>query len=107
MKKFHIRKDDTVIVIAGSCTGKTGKVLTIIPPKQRAIVEGINYIYKAMRRSQDFPKGQILKKEGSIAISNLMLYCPTCKKGVKSSNVKENNEKMKRKCRKCGYSFDG
>ncbi len=107
MEKFHIKKDDVVIVRKGPFKNKTGKVLAILPPKRRAIVEGVNYIHKAVRPSQEFPKGQILKIEGSIAIPNLMLYCPTCKKGVKVSHVRENNEKAKRKCKKCGYSFDG
>ncbi len=107
MRKFHIKKDDVVIVNSGRFKGKSGKVLAIVPEKERAIVEGLNYISKTMRRSQDFPKGQIVRKEGSLAISNLMLYCPTCKKGVKVRHSRENGEDMKRKCKKCGYSFDG
>lgn len=107
--KMHIRRDDIVLVLAGREAGgkKTGKVLQVMPGKAKAVVEGLNYIYKALRKSQDRPKGGIIKKEGPIAISNLMLYCPHCKDGVRVARVREENGKTSRKCKQCGHIFGG
>lgn len=73
--KFHVKRGDIVEAISGNAAagGKTGKVLRILPAKQRAIVEGMNFLHKHMRKSQDNPEGGIIEKEGSIAISNLRL----------------------------------
>jgi len=73
MQKFHIKKNDQVVVIAGSHKGKSGKVLEILPSKQRAIVEGVAMIKKHLKKSQENPQGKIAEREGSIHISNLML----------------------------------
>ena len=73
MQKFHIKKNDQVVVIAGSHKGKTGKVLEIQPAKQRAVVEGVAMIKKHLKKSQENPQGKIAEREGSIHISNLML----------------------------------
>lgn len=107
--QMHIRRDDIVLVRAGrEAEGKkTGKVLQVMPGKAKAVVEGLNYIYKALRKSQDRPKGGIIKKEGPIAISNLMLYCPHCKGGVRVAHVREENGKASRKCKQCGHIFGG
>jgi large subunit ribosomal protein L24 len=71
--KFHIKRGDIVAAISGddSAGGKTGKVLHVLPEKGRAIVEGMNFLKKHMRKTQDNPEGGIIEKEGSIAISNL------------------------------------
>jgi large subunit ribosomal protein L24 len=73
--KFHIKRGDIVAAISGNAAagGKTGKVLRILPAKQRAIVEGMNFVHKHMKKTQDNPEGGIVEKEGSIAISNLRL----------------------------------
>ena len=104
---MHIRKNDIVIPTSGSSAlgGKTGKVLQVITGKNRAIVEGINMVKKHMRKTQDNPKGGIVEKEAALPISNLMLYCPQCKKGVRIARVKEADKKV-RKCKKCGHPFD-
>ena len=73
MQKFHIKKNDQVVVIAGSHKGKTGKVLEIQPAKQRAVVEGVAMIKKHLKKSQENPQGKISEREGSIHLSNLML----------------------------------
>ncbi|MDH3346217.1 MAG: 50S ribosomal protein L24 [Kiritimatiellaceae bacterium] len=69
--KCHIKKGDTVVVIAGSAKGSTGKVLQILPQTGRALVEGVNFMKKHMRKSQDNPQGGISEMEAPIAISNL------------------------------------
>lgn len=107
--KMTIRRNDIVLVCSGrEAEGKkTGKVLQVIPGKATAIVEGLNFIYKTLRKSQDRPKGGIIKKEGPIAISNLMLFCPHCKDGVRIARVRGENGKVDRKCKQCGHVFGG
>lgn len=105
----HIRRHDVVIARTGTPASghKTGKVLQVFPDRGRAIVEGLNYIHKTLRKSQDNPKGGVIQKEASIAVSNLMLYCPHCKKGVRVSRGLTEQGKPLRKCKKCGHAFGG
>ncbi len=70
--KLKIKKDDTVKVIAGADKGKQGRVLQILPLKNRAIVEGINIVKKHQKPSAENPQGGILEVEAPINISNLM-----------------------------------
>ena len=76
MKKFNIKKGDTVYVNAGNDKGKTGKVLSVIPAKDRAIVEGINLVSKHTKPNAKQPQGGIIKQESGIHISNLQLIDP-------------------------------
>jgi len=73
MKKFHVKRGDAVVVISGSQKGKSGKVLEILPAKQRARVEGLAMMKRHLKKSQEHPQGSISEREGSIHISNLML----------------------------------
>jgi large subunit ribosomal protein L24 len=73
MQKFHVKRGDAVVVISGSQKGKSGKVLEILPAKQRARVEGVGLIKRHLKKSQEHPQGTIAEREGSIHISNLML----------------------------------
>jgi large subunit ribosomal protein L24 len=73
MKKFHIKRNDEVIVIAGSHKGKTGKVLELLSATNRARVEGVAMIKRHLRKSQENPNGAIVEREGSIHVSNLQL----------------------------------
>ncbi|PYJ82394.1 MAG: 50S ribosomal protein L24 [Verrucomicrobia bacterium] len=73
MRRFHVRKGDEVVVIAGTERGKRGKVITILSGKQRLIVEGVKMIKKHQRKSQQHPQGAIIEREGSIHLSNVML----------------------------------
>lgn len=106
MSVRNIKKNDTVIAITGVSAGKTGNVLHMFPGRERAIVEGFNVVKKTMRKSQDNPQGGISEKEAWVNLSNLMLYCPDCKKGVRVKRDKE-GDKSVRKCKRCGHSFDG
>ena len=76
MKKHNIKKGDTVYVNAGNDKGKTGKVLSVIPAKDRAIVEGINLVSKHTKPNAKQPQGGIVKQEAGIHISNLQLIDP-------------------------------
>ena len=71
--KLHVKKGDTVTVIAGDSKGQQGKVLKVISEKSKAIVEGVNMISKHTKPNAQNTKGGILKKESSIHISNLMV----------------------------------
>ena len=73
MQKFHIKRNDAVVVIAGSHKGKTGKVLEVLPAKSRARVEGVAMMKRHLKKSQEHPQGTIAEREGSVHISNLML----------------------------------
>ena len=76
MSKLHIKKGDIVIVNSGDDKGKEGKVLSVDPEKQRAIVEGVNIVSKATKPSAQNPQGGIIKKEAPIHISNLNVKDP-------------------------------
>lgn len=105
MSIARIKKNDIVIVTAGTESGKTGKVLGLLPAKNRAIVEGLKMVKKTLRKSQANPQGGIVEREGSVHCTNLMLYCPTCKKGIRVMRGKEADKRV-RKCRACSHSFD-
>ena len=99
--KLHIKKGDTVMVIAGDDKStkervRTGKVLEILPEKNRAIVEGINMITKHMKPSAGKPEGGIKKVEGSIHISNLMLVDPASGKPTRVGRKKNDAGKLVR-----------
>lgn len=70
---FHIKRNDEVVVIAGSHKGKTGKVLEIVAAKERARVEGVGMIKRHLKKSQENPNGAIVEREGTIHVSNLQL----------------------------------
>ena len=72
MSKFHIKKGDEVVVLAGAEKGKRGKIIAVSPKKNRAIVEGLKMIKRHTRKSQDHPQGAIIEREGTIHLSNLM-----------------------------------
>lgn len=72
-QKFHIKRNDEVVVIAGSHKGKAGKVLEVRPSKARAVVEGVAMIKRHVRKSQENPNGAIVEREGTVHVSNLML----------------------------------
>ena len=72
----HVRKGDTVVVVAGKERGKKGKVLRVIPEKGRVVVERINMIKKHQRPTQKVRQGGIIEREGSVHLSNVMLVDP-------------------------------
>ena len=76
MSKLHIKKGDTVKVIAGNSKGQEGKVIEVIISKSRALVEGVNMVSKHTKPNAASPQGGIIKKVASIHISNLMLVDP-------------------------------
>ena len=73
MRKFHVKKGDEVVVIAGTEKGKRGKVIEVLRGKERAIIEGIKMIKRHTRKNQQNPQGAIVEREGTVHVSNLML----------------------------------
>jgi large subunit ribosomal protein L24 len=72
MRTFHVKKGDEVMIIAGADKGKRGRIISVIGKKKRVIVEGAHMIKKHMRKSQQYPQGQIVEREGSVHISNVV-----------------------------------
>lgn len=77
---MHIRLNDMVVVISGDDRGQRGKVLAVNPEVEKIIVEGVNRVYKHVRRSQRNPQGGRLSKEMPIPVSKVMLICPQSNK---------------------------
>ena len=71
MLKFHVKKGDDVVVLAGKEKGKHGKIIAVLPKKSRVIVEGLQMIKRHTRKSQQHPNGAIIEREGTIHISNV------------------------------------
>lgn len=76
VKRPHIKKGDVVVVLTGDDAGKTGRVLRVMPRQGRALVEGVNYVKKHLRKSQEHPQGGIVEKEAPVALSNLRRQTP-------------------------------
>jgi len=79
----RIRKDDVVVVIAGDHKGARGKVLRLLPGKQRVVVEGVNMVYRHVRKSRRNPQGGRIQKEAPIHLSNVMPLDPRADRGVR------------------------
>jgi len=73
---FRVRKNDTVQVISGDFSGKTGRVVKVFPDKNRALVEGLNIVKRHTKPNRKTQQGGIVQKEAPIHLSNLMLICP-------------------------------
>ena len=100
-----IRKNDTVFVLTGRDRGKTGKVFRTFPSKNTALVEGINYVKRHMRKTKQDQQAGIVQKESPISLSNLALFCKTCNKSTRSGvNVLADGTKS-RYCKRCKEVF--
>ena len=97
----QVRKNDLVKVIAGKEKGKTGKVLKVFPDRMQALVQGLNFVKKHVRRKREDQQGGIIQKENPIQLSNLMLYCTKCNRPARVGvRTLEDGTKV-RVCRKC------
>jgi large subunit ribosomal protein L24 len=106
MGAVEIKKNDTVKVISGRDRGKTGRVLSVDPGKMRLLVEHVNMTKKHTRRNPSKQiQGGIAEREGSIAVGNVMLVCPSCGPVRVAHHVAPDGRKT-RVCRKCGNTFD-
>jgi large subunit ribosomal protein L24 len=90
--KFHVKKGDNVEVISGNYRGSSGKILQVLPKKQRVLIEGVRIIKRHLRKSQDNPQGKIAEREGPIHISNVRL--------IEKAERKAKGPKMEGKAKK-------
>lgn len=102
---MKIVKNDNVLILSGNNKGKTGKVLKVLPKKNRVIVEGVNFIKKHARPTQKNPQGGIIEKEASIHVSNVMVICPKCNTPTRVGKKILDNGKKIRVCKNCGEMF--
>ena len=102
----HVRKGDTVIVVAGKERGKKGKVLRVIPEKGRVVVERINMIKKHQRPTQKIRQGGIIEREGAIHLSNVMLVDPASDKPTRVGMKALSDGKKLRVARRSGEMLD-
>lgn len=100
--KLHIKKGDTVKILAGNERGKTGKVLEVQVSKRRAIVEGVNIVHKHNKPSATNPNGSIDKIEASIHLSNLMLVDPASGEATRIGRKLNDQGKLQRYSKKTG-----
>ena len=102
MSKLHIKKGDTVMVNSGESRGRQGRVLRVIPDKERAIVEGLNMRKKHTKPNAKFPQGGIIEQEAPIHISNLNVVDPKTGKGVRIGHGLNESGKSVRYSKKSG-----
>jgi large subunit ribosomal protein L24 len=100
-----IKKSDVVYVLAGRDRGKTGKVFHVFPRKGRALVEGVNLVKKHTRKTKQNQQGGIVQKESAIHLSNLAVFCKTCKRPARIGiNMLADGTKA-RYCKRCKEAF--
>jgi large subunit ribosomal protein L24 len=103
---MHFRKDDMVQVIAGDDAGVTARVLRVLPDDNKVVVEGVNRVYKHVKPNRQNAQGGRLSKEMAVAASNVLLYCSTCRRGVRIGHRYDDNDGHKERfCRKCKNSL--
>jgi len=102
-----IKKNDEVAVLRGKDRGKTGRVLIVIPDKERIVVEGVQMIKRHTRPNpQRNIQGGIVEREAAIHISNVAIVCKNCKKGVRMGSQVLADGRRIRTCRKCVNAID-
>jgi len=103
---MKIRKDDTVLVIAGKDKGKKGKVRFAYPKEERILVEGVNFIKMHSRARRQVRQAGLIEREATIHVSNVMLLCSRCDHPARvGSRTLEDGRKV-RFCRSCGEVID-
>jgi large subunit ribosomal protein L24 len=107
MNKVMFKKNDMVMVISGKDKGKTGKILKVFPEKNKVVVEKINFIKEFIRRDQSRNiQGGVMEKEAPIHVSNLMLYCSECGRGIRMRKKRLEDGSNIRMCSKCESTIE-
>lgn len=102
----HVRRGDTVLVIAGKERGKRGKVLVVLPGKGRVIVEKVNMIKRHQRPTQKLRQGGIIEREGPVHLSNVMVLCSKCDRPARTGIKVLAEGRKARVCKRCGEIID-
>jgi large subunit ribosomal protein L24 len=106
MDKVLLKKNDTVMVVAGKERGKSGKVLKILPHKGAVVIERLNFAKRHLRAGGAHGKGGIVEKEAPIRISNVQLLCGKCNLPTRIGKKILGDGRKIRICRKCGEAID-
>ncbi len=102
-----VRKNDNVVVVAGKDRGKRGRVLRVVPDKNRVVVEGVNFIKKHTRPNpQANVKGGIVEREAALHASNVQIVCPECGAPTRIGRQLLGDGRKVRVCRKCDGAVD-
>ncbi len=104
--RAQIKKNDTVMVIAGRERGKTGKVLRVLPAKDRALIERLNMVKRHQKPRGPQSASGIIEKEASIHLSNLMIMCDKCNAPVRMGKRQLDDGRGVRICRRCHEQLD-
>ncbi len=104
IKKVHVKTGDTVYIVSGKDKGKTGKVLAVAPKEGKVIVEGVNIMTKHVKPRKQGEAGGIIKAEGAMYASKVMLYCTKCNKATRVGH-KITGDKKERVCKHCGATL--
>jgi len=99
---MHIKTDDMVVVLSGDDVGKRGRVLKIDRKAGKVVVEGINKVFRHMRKSQRNPRGGRLSKEAPLALCKVMLVCSACNTATRTGVRRLDDGGKERYCKKCG-----
>ena len=100
--KLKLRKGDRIVVLSGKDVGKEGEITRVLPERQMVIVDGVNIAKKHQRPTRATMQGGIIDKDMPIHVSNVALWCSSCKKGVRVGFRFDANGRKVRICRKCG-----
>jgi len=103
---MKIRKNDTVLVIAGKDKGKKGKVRVAYPEDERVLVEGVNFIKRHMRAMRQARQAGIIEREAPIHVSDVMLLCSKCNRPTRIGFRFLADGRKTRSCRSCGEVID-
>jgi large subunit ribosomal protein L24 len=103
--KFHVRRGDRVMVISGNEKGKSGVITRVIVEKERAIIEGLALVKKAVKPSNAHPEGGFIQKESGIHLSNLMLIDPKSGQPTRIGRRRNAEGKLERYAKKSGETI--
>jgi large subunit ribosomal protein L24 len=103
---LHVKKGDTVMIIAGKDKGKSGKILKVIPKKECVIVEKVNFIKRHQRPGGQSRQGGIIEREGPIHVSNIKIVCSKCNNVVRIKKLFLEDGKKVRVCSRCDEILD-
>ncbi|HXM88610.1 MAG TPA: 50S ribosomal protein L24 [Candidatus Acidoferrales bacterium] len=103
--KYKIKKNDTVMVVAGRDRGKTGKVMRVLPDRGRVVIERLNIVKRHSKPRGAQSPGGIVEKEAPLDISNVMIFCDRCNAPVRVGVKTADDGTRNRVCRKCGEAI--
>lgn len=104
---MKVRKGDTVKILSGDHAGETGMVLKVDDEKGSVLVQGVNRVWKHLRRSVEHPHGARIEKEAPMPLCKVMVVCPNCSKTTRVGFTRGKDGRKMRLCRHCKKPFGG